>query len=132
MTPSREALERRWLALVRRDLPAAARDRGWPVRLDHCFARVLLDAVCGAPWREVVPPPAYRNLPEARLAAAVDLAERVLGGGADLSALNERSLALRRAARGRPGASPAAPEACRPAGARATSRGPPRRRVPPP
>ena len=32
-----------------RRLPAAAPGRpDWPVRLDHCFARILLDNACGA------------------------------------------------------------------------------------
>lgn len=95
----RIALEARWLDLVRRELPAIAAERRWPVRVDHCFARVLLDAACGAPWRERVRPPAYRNLPSPLLERAVELAEGSLAGRVDLPALNRRSLDLRRAAR---------------------------------
>jgi hypothetical protein len=46
----------------------------WALRHDHCFQRVVLDAVCGARWYDHVQPPAYRNLDEARLTDAVALA----------------------------------------------------------
>ena len=83
---------------MRQDLPAAAAlHPEWPVRLDHCFGRVILDAVCNSPWREVVAAPAWRHLPPEKLAAAIDLADAILAGEADLQALNCRSLALRRA-----------------------------------
>ena len=82
---------------MRQDLPAAAaRHPEWPIRLDHCFGRVILDAVCGAPWREVVASPAWRHLSPERLKAAVALADAVLGGSVDPGALNAASLDLRR------------------------------------
>lgn len=92
-----------WRDLVGRRLPQAARGRSdWPVRLDHCFARILLDHACGGPWRDSVPPPAHANLPPDRLEAAIALGEAVLAGQADLSALNRRSLAWRGKLRGEP------------------------------
>ncbi|MGF1552781.1 MAG: hypothetical protein ACFBWO_09800 [Paracoccaceae bacterium] len=91
-----EALRRRWRDLVERRLPEAARERPeWPVRLDHCFARVLLDHVHDRPWREAVRPPAWRHAEPERLARAIETGEAVLEGRADLAALNERSLRLR-------------------------------------
>ncbi|MDP4023433.1 GNAT family N-acetyltransferase [Methylobacterium sp. NEAU 140] len=84
----------RWRDLVERRLPAAARP-GWPVRRDHCFARILLDHACGGPWRARVAPPAHANMPADRLDAAIALGEAVLAGQADLAALNRRSLAWR-------------------------------------
>lgn len=94
------ALRARWRELVERRLPEAARSRpGWPVRLDHCFARILLDTVCGRPWREAVRPPAWRNMPAEDLARALELGEAVLSGEADLAALNDHSLRLRGKAR---------------------------------
>ena len=85
-----------WRDLVERRLPEAARDRrDWPVRLDHCFARILLDHACGGPWRDHVRSPAHANLPADRLEAAIALGEAVLAGEADLHALNRRSLAWR-------------------------------------
>jgi hypothetical protein len=89
-------LRGRWRDLVERRLPDAARGRGdWPVRLDHCFSRILLDNACGRPWREIVGAPAWRNAPAAILATASALGEAVLRGEVDLAALNRRSLALR-------------------------------------
>ncbi len=88
-----------WLQRMRHDLPAAAVARPhWPIRLDHCFGRVILDVVCGAPWREVVAAPAWRHLTPDQLASAVRLADAILADEADLPALNQSSLALRRSA----------------------------------
>lgn len=95
-TDEREVLERRWLALTRADLPAVASARGWPIRLDHCFQRVLLDNACGGVWYATIAGrPAYRHAPVAVLAAAVALGERALQGDVDLEELNRRSLAWR-------------------------------------
>ncbi|MCB4801383.1 RimJ/RimL family protein N-acetyltransferase [Methylobacterium brachiatum] len=69
-----------WRDLVARRLPEAARP-GWPVHLDHCFARILLDNACGGPWRDSVAAPAHANMPA--------------DGRADLALLNRRSLAWR-------------------------------------
>lgn len=91
-----DGLRARWRDLVGTRLPKAARSRpDWPVSLDHCFARILLDNACGRPWREVVPAPAWRGASPALLRDACRLGEAVLDAEADLSALNRRSLALR-------------------------------------
>ena len=100
-------LRARWRALVDRRLPEAARGRpDWPVSLDHCFARVLLDNACGGPWREAVAPPAWVNMPLDALARALELGEEVLAGRADLPDLNRRSLAWRGKLRPAPPAGP--------------------------
>jgi hypothetical protein len=94
--PDRTVLEQRWLHLTRHTLPALAAARGWPVRHDHCFARILLDQVCGGCWYDHVPArPAYKHLTPDQLAAAVALAESVAASTADLHALNRASLAWR-------------------------------------
>lgn len=81
---------------MRTELPAAAAGRpDWPIRLDHCFGRAILDAVYGRPWREVLQAPAWRNMDERALRRAVALAEAVLAGEADLHALNRASLTAR-------------------------------------
>ncbi len=86
-----------WLDLMRRRLPQAAPSRpDWPVRLDHCFGRVILDTVCGRPWREVLAAPAWRSMDAAQLGAAIALGERILRDEADLRALDAASLAMRR------------------------------------
>ena len=85
-----------WRRLVGEDLPRAAQARpDWPVSLDHCFARIVLDAVCGRPWREIIPAPAWRRMDTDQLNRAIALAEDIRDGRADLGALNHRSLALR-------------------------------------
>ncbi|MEO0793046.1 MAG: GCN5-related N-acetyltransferase [Pseudomonadota bacterium] len=81
--------------LVGRRLPAIARERDWPIHNDHCFARVLLDNACGAPWREVIAPPAWRNAADEVIAAAISLGENAIAGQADISQLNRRSLEMR-------------------------------------
>lgn len=94
---TRAELEARWLTLTRETLPSLAAARGWPVALDHCFMRILLDAAHGGRWdRMVTRRPAYRHVTADRLAAAVALAEAVAAGTASLPALNAQSLAWRR------------------------------------
>lgn len=43
----RAKLEAEWLTLTRQTLPRLAASRRWPVSADHCFMRILLDAVHG-------------------------------------------------------------------------------------
>lgn len=85
----------RWFALTREILPALSKERDWPVRLDHCFMRILLDNAFGGAWRKFVEPPAYRNAPIAILKRAVDLGQAVRSGEADIWELNRRSLKWR-------------------------------------
>ncbi len=56
---------------------------------------MILDAVCGRPWREVLRPPAWRSMDADALRKAVALAGRIADGREDLGALNRRSLAMR-------------------------------------
>ncbi|WP_221766401.1 GCN5-related N-acetyltransferase [Sphingomonas ginkgonis] len=93
MSEARQALEQRWLELTRTLLPGIARERGWPVNLDHCFQRILLDHACGSCWYEAIAGrPAYRKASDEQLAAAVDAGEQVLSGTLDLKRLNRESL----------------------------------------
>ncbi len=94
----RTELEQRYLDLVRRQLPAAAREGGWVLREDHCFGRVLLDDAVDACWYDVLDRrrTAFRQLDDDQLAGAVALAERLLAeGDALLRDLDARSLAWR-------------------------------------
>ncbi len=102
---SAAALLARWLGLARRVLPGMAAAEGWPIRLDHCFMRVCLDAAFGQPWHEAVRRPAVRHMTEAQLARAVAVAERVVAAPALLFELNAESLRLRGKAGRRPAAS---------------------------
>lgn len=98
----REALQQRWLDLTRGVLPGRAAAERWPLRADHCFQRVVLDAVCGGRWYDHVEGrPAYRTLDEARLRAAVLLAER-LADEADARSLLQDLDAASLAWRGKP------------------------------
>lgn len=98
---TRAALEAEWIRLTRAVLPGLAAARGWPVRADHCFQRILLDDAFGGVWYDHVPRrPAYRHLPDDRLAHAVATARAAAAGQADLRAMNDRSLAWRGKRRG--------------------------------
>ena len=94
----RHGLEQRYLELVRRQLPAAAREGRWVLREDHCFGRVLLDDAVGACWYDVLDRrrTAFRQLDDDQLAGAVAMAERLLAEGDPLlRELDARSLAWR-------------------------------------
>ena len=96
MVGERAQIESEWLSLTRETLPALAAERGWPVRNDHCFQRILLDNACGGVWYEHISGrPAYRCAELPVLQQAVRLGQACVTGGADLLALNERSLIWR-------------------------------------
>ena len=79
-------------------LPARARRERWVVVADHCFQRIVLDHSLGAPWRTVLTArmPAWRQLSDAQLAAAVRFAEAIeTGGDRVLRELNAQSLRWR-------------------------------------
>ncbi len=87
----------RYLMLTREVLPGLAAEpgRGWPVRNDHCFQRIVLDAVCGGVWYNHLQRPAYKHLTQDQAQRAVDVCEDIMAGRADLHALNRQSLAWR-------------------------------------
>jgi hypothetical protein len=94
---TREEREHRCLALTREVMPGLAAERGWPVRADHCFQRILLDHACGTRWYDAIAArPAYRHATDSQLDSAFALGEAVVAGEADLVALNRQSLAWRR------------------------------------
>ncbi|MEM1061403.1 MAG: hypothetical protein AAF532_14660 [Planctomycetota bacterium] len=76
------------VALYRRrvevDLPAAAAAGGWALRDDHCFARVLLDRLCGGVWYDHIPKPAWKHLTDDQARALVTMADRLLAEGPTL------------------------------------------------
>jgi hypothetical protein len=92
----RSALEARWLELTKQTLPALAVKREWPIRNDHCFQRVMLDAACGGCWYDHISHrPAYRCASDVILQSAVSLAESVASEVIDLNTLNLQSLRWR-------------------------------------
>lgn len=64
----------------------------WPVRNDHCFQRIVLDAICEGVWYEHIPRPAYKHLSDAQALRAVELCEGIIAGRVDLADLNRKSL----------------------------------------
>ena len=93
--PARAVLLARWLELTRQVLPSMADAWHWPVRLDHCFMRICLDAAMGQRWDRVVRRPAIHHLTNAQLAAAVSVAESIVHHPASLPGLNGDSLRAR-------------------------------------
>ncbi|BFZ57103.1 hypothetical protein PYCC9005_004153 [Savitreella phatthalungensis] len=107
----RDELVNKWNEVYKTTLPTAARakdsgQRIWPVVLDHCFARIILDKVVGSsaknpnstedvPWTKVLASPAYKHMTSTQLRDAIALAHDILDGSADLVALNEDSLQAR-------------------------------------
>lgn len=90
-----QPIAERWFALTRERMPELADKRGWPVRFDHCFQRILLDNAVGGHWSEEIPAPAYRNAPDDLLERAIALGEAAVAGEEDLAELNRNSLAWR-------------------------------------
>ena len=95
----RAALLRRYRELVLGELPRRARAGRWVVTNDHCFGRIVLDNTVGGRWYDVLDrrrSPAFAQLDDVRLAAAVALAERIAAEGDPLlRELDARSLAWR-------------------------------------
>lgn len=92
------ALRATYARKVTEELPARARrSDSWPIQEDHCFARVVLDAVFQDAWYDHVDgAPAYKQLSAAELREAIAIADRMLESGASaVTALNRQSLRWR-------------------------------------
>ena len=87
----------RYMVLTREIMPDLARTTHthWPVRNDHCFQRIVLDAICSGIWYDNVARPAYKNLTRDQGADAVRLCEDIISGKADLAQMNRQSLIWR-------------------------------------
>jgi len=95
-------MQARWKHLYATHLPTLAKARdpaqsNWPVYLDHCFARIILDNAIGSdrPWTEVIKSPAVKNMTTDQFRNAIELGEKIASGETDINILNERSLELR-------------------------------------
>ena len=86
-----------YMVLTKEIMPDLARTSHthWPVRNDHCFQRIVLDAVCGGVWYDHLLRPAYKNLTHDQATDAVDLCNDIISGDSDLSVLNNQSLKWR-------------------------------------
>ena len=98
----------RYIVLTKEVMPHLARTshKHWPVSNDHCFQRIILDAVCGGVWCDYLPRPAYKNLTHDQAANAVKFCNDIISGDADLIVLNKQSLQWR----GKTGATPLPPK----------------------
>lgn len=91
-------LRERYKRKVNRELPEKAQSSDdWPIHLDHCFGRVVLDNLFRDEWyRHVDGRPAYENLSGEQLGDAIAIADRMLQEGRPVvEELNENSLRWR-------------------------------------
>ena len=100
MTPNQPRtadLVSQYMVLTKEIMPDLARTSHthWPVRNDHCFQRIVLDAVCGGVWYDHLLRPAYKNLTRDQATNAVDLCNDIISGDSDLVVLNRQSLMWR-------------------------------------
>ncbi|KAG9238756.1 hypothetical protein BJ875DRAFT_14393 [Amylocarpus encephaloides] len=108
MGKSIDGLQSEWKLLFQRTLPEAATSKApsqikWPMPVDHCFSRIILDLTVGVdtPWTNKIKSPAYKNMTKDQLEKRILMGNEILEGKVDLIELNEKSLVLRREA-GRP------------------------------
>ncbi|KUJ23148.1 uncharacterized protein LY89DRAFT_679953 [Mollisia scopiformis] len=109
-SPSLEQLQNDWKHMFQNNLPEAATSKSpsqpkWPVHVDHCFARIILDSVVGidVPWMQKINSPAYKNMSEQQLRDSIDLGQKIWSGETNLVELNNRSLELRGKGKGMSG-----------------------------
>lgn len=96
-------LRAQWKELYSKTLPSLAHAHDpaqpkWPVTLDHCFARIILDNIVGEgqeQWDKRLKKPAVRNMSEIQLKAAIELGHKIMDGSMDLVALDMQSLETR-------------------------------------
>ncbi|MEM8733119.1 MAG: hypothetical protein AAGG44_02790 [Planctomycetota bacterium] len=94
----RYELQDRYLELTRAELPTLALQRGWEIKEDHCFMRIILDRLFHGCWYHHldVRLTAYKQLNEAQLRTCISLAEELMNGDAEtLSSWNRDSLRWR-------------------------------------
>ena len=92
-----------WKQLYSKDLPAQAKAKDsaqpkWPVTLDHCFARILLDNTVGkstVQWDQVIKKPAVQHMDIHQFKNAIALGRMIQSGAADLVRLDQESLKAR-------------------------------------
>ena len=95
----RASLVAEWERLTKRSLPELAKEHRWPIRFDHCFQRVALDAAFGGCWYDHLDRkkgPAIRQIRTTELGRAVAAATRMEKEGvAAVRELDEASLRWR-------------------------------------
>jgi O-6-methylguanine DNA methyltransferase len=102
-TMSDMKLVEEWKTLYSKTLPALARAKDpaqprWPVTLDHCFARIILDNTIGQgskQWDKVIQKPAVKHMSDQQLRNAIELGQKIRAGSMDLCELDQISLMCR-------------------------------------
>lgn len=102
MSPSSLPLLTQWTTLYSQTLPSLALSNSpaqprWSVHLDHCFARIIYDAVIGidVPWTSRLKSPAIKYMSKEQLRDCIAMGEGIAEGRIDLKEWDERSLRLR-------------------------------------
>ncbi|KAL8631519.1 hypothetical protein Q9189_002737 [Teloschistes chrysophthalmus] len=95
-------LQCEWRKLYSETLPSLAIAKSpaqttWPVHIDHCFARIILDNVMGdgGPWTNKLKSPAIHNMTSAQLRTCIALGNAIGCGKEDLAELDAKSLQAR-------------------------------------
>jgi hypothetical protein len=86
------ALRAEYRRLIDHTLPATFTE---PVRFNHCFARCVLDRICGGVWYECLAKPAWKHLTRDQLERANARMKAWLEDPALLAADNAASLRWR-------------------------------------
>ena len=94
-----EQLQQKYLELINRELPALAKQRQFPVRFNHCFARIILDNLFDRCWYEALDRKkgaAYKQLSPEQLQKAIAIAETIIARpDTYIQELNQNSLRWR-------------------------------------
>ena len=92
-------LRQRYLELVNKELPTLAKQRQFPIRFNHCFARIILDNLFDRCWYEALDRKkgaAYKQLSPEQLQEAIAIAEKIIDRPDDyIEELNQNSLRWR-------------------------------------
>ncbi|MGF1461429.1 MAG: hypothetical protein ACFBSG_20685 [Leptolyngbyaceae cyanobacterium] len=88
-------LTEQYLDLINCQLPQAAQRGRYPVRFNHCFARIILDSLFQDAWYHHLDKPAYRHLTEAQLQRAIALGQKFLRDPQACFLANQASLSYR-------------------------------------
>jgi O-6-methylguanine DNA methyltransferase len=98
-----QVLREEWKTLYSKTLPQLAKARDpaqtrWPVTLDHCFARIILDNTVGEgsrQWDKIIKKPAVKTMTASQLQDAIDLGTKIQNGVMNLCELDQISLMCR-------------------------------------
>lgn len=89
-------LRNQYLELTNQVLPQLATSRDFPVQVNHCFQRIILDNLFDRCWYEVLErkrEPAYKQLTESQLEQAIAIVDRIITEpDSYLHQLNQNSL----------------------------------------